>query len=98
MLVLRTSEVLSDFKIMIGDRPVYSGRAVTSSLINVGAVLICEVTLEDSWVDPAALLSAHRESPIGAGFDEFFLQWQKVYTVRPGFKVFVAPLTTFLPT
>jgi len=45
---LQTSEVLSDFRIMIQGQPVYSGRAVVSNLINVGTVLVCEATLDEA--------------------------------------------------
>src|SRR4051795_6420532 len=48
-LVLRTSEVLENFKIVMHDRTIYSGRATVRSLINAGAVMLCEVTLADSW-------------------------------------------------
>jgi len=34
--VLRTSEVLLDFKIVMQDKPVYCGRAVISELVNTG--------------------------------------------------------------
>src|ERR1700761_7881062 len=53
-LVLRTSEVISDFKIVVRDRSVYSGRAVVRSLVNAGLTVICEVTLaETGWMDVA---------------------------------------------
>ncbi len=49
--ILQLSEVLSEFKIIMSDRMVYSGRAVVSNLVNTGIVLICEATLEDSWLE-----------------------------------------------
>src|SRR6266550_7474450 len=49
--VLRLSEVLNYLKILACGRPVYSGRAVVSKLIHTGMVLVCEATLEDSWLD-----------------------------------------------
>jgi hypothetical protein len=53
-LVLRTSEVISDFKIIVRDRSVYSGRAVVRSLVNAGLTIVCEVTLNESgWMDIA---------------------------------------------
>src|SRR5207247_1923264 len=86
-LILRASEVLSDFRIVIGERSVYSGRAVVSSLINAGTVLICEVTLEDAWLETDSFLTCQKKG--GAGFNEFLQQWQKVYKVSPEFKVVV---------
>jgi extracellular factor (EF) 3-hydroxypalmitic acid methyl ester biosynthesis protein len=94
--VLRASEVLTDFKIVINDRTVYAGRAVISNLLNAGTVLVCEATLGDSWVDPDMFLPADSRKGIRAGFGEFLQEWQKIYRVRPEFKVIVADMQTFL--
>jgi len=93
-LVLRTSEVLTDFKIALRDRTVYSGRAVISSLVNTGGVMVCEVSLGDFWLELDALLPGGRDGK-PAGFQEFLQHWQKVYQIRPEFKVVVADMQTF---
>ena len=49
--VLRLSEVLNYLKILARGHPVYSGRAVVSSLVNTGMTLVCEATLEETWLD-----------------------------------------------
>src|SRR6266436_2697461 len=50
--VLRLSEVLSRFRIIFQDRTIYSGRAVTASLLNTGLTMVCEVSLDEaSWMD-----------------------------------------------
>src|SRR6478672_4466962 len=49
--ILQLSEVLQEFQIVMNDRVVYSGRAVVSNLVNTGIVLICEATLDESWLD-----------------------------------------------
>ena len=49
--ILQLSEVLTDFKIVINDRIMYSGRAVISNVVNTGIMLICEATLDDAWLD-----------------------------------------------
>ena len=56
--VLRVSEVLPVFSILLSDKPVYSGRAVITSLVNTGSVCLCEVELEGVWQDAATLASA----------------------------------------
>src|SRR5580765_378321 len=48
---LQTSEVLSDFRILIQGQAVYSGRAVVSNLIHAGTVVVCEVTLDEACLD-----------------------------------------------
>src|SRR5262245_28803257 len=51
-LVLRASEVLTDFKIVINDRAIYSGRAVVRNIVNTGQMAVCEATLDEaSWMD-----------------------------------------------
>src|SRR5438445_8037117 len=94
-LVLRMSEVLNDFKIIIKDRPVYAGRAVISSLVNAGTLLVCEVNLEDSWLD-AALFLPVEGGKLRAGFEDFIENWQRFYKVLPEYKVIVADIQTFL--
>ena len=49
--ILQLSEVLSDFKIVMNDRIMYSGRAVIPKVVNTGIMLVSEATLDDSWLD-----------------------------------------------
>jgi len=94
--VLRTSEVLQDFKIVMHDKPLYCGRAVVSELVNTGTVTVCEAALQDAWVDVdfASLASQHKQ--LRTGFDGFLRQWQKIYKISPEYKVVIADLQTFL--
>ncbi len=94
-LVLRTSEVLSDFRIILNNSTVYSGKAVISNLVNAGEILICEVTLDDHWTNilPAAQDWGTR---LDAEFKEYLEQWQKTYKVLPEFKVVVADMGSLL--
>ncbi|MFO1475812.1 MAG: class I SAM-dependent methyltransferase [Verrucomicrobiota bacterium] len=94
-LVLRSSEVLTDFKIIVNDRTVYSGRAVVSGLVNMGGVLVCEASLGDSWLGLEAFLPS-RPGDQSKAFQAFLRHWQEVYRIRPEFKVVVADMYTFL--
>jgi extracellular factor (EF) 3-hydroxypalmitic acid methyl ester biosynthesis protein len=94
--VLRMSEVLTDFKVSIAGRAVYYGRAVITSLVNAGTVLVCEVKLEDSWVDVAPFVPQFEGKALRAGFDDFLQQWQKIYRIDPEYKAVVADMHTFL--
>jgi extracellular factor (EF) 3-hydroxypalmitic acid methyl ester biosynthesis protein len=93
--VLRTSEVLQDFKIVMQDRTVYCGRAVVSNIVNTGTVLVCEAALEDAWVDLDFSSLASEKRELRAGFDAFIRQWQKIYKISPEYKVIIADLQTF---
>ena len=96
-VILRTSEVLDKFKIIIDGRMIYSGRAVVGGLIDAGARMICEVKLDDLGAETDFFLQ-----PSGAGADgeqaynRFFRQWQKNYRVSQEFKVQVTDIQAFL--
>lgn len=93
-IVLRTSEVLDNFKIILRDRAIYSGRAVVRSLLNAGPTLMCEVKLNESSFSILSLASP--DAGMRESFGEFIGQWQAVYKVIPEFKVVLADMQTFL--
>ena len=95
-VILRLSEVLSDFKIIINDRTIYTGRAVLGGLINAGTVTVCEVKLDEEAFCITSFSPANGEPYLRTGFGEFLQQWQTVYRVLPEFKVVVADMQTFL--
>ncbi len=94
--LLRTAEVLSDFKIVIDDNTVYSGRAVVSSLVNLGTTLVCEATLEDSWLDVDVFTLRPQTKKLRASYQQFFNQWQRAFKIQPEFKLLVGDLQMFL--
>ncbi len=93
---LRVSQALDKFKIHIGDQIIYEGQAVTSNLIELGASVVCEATLEDAWVDATGRTSALSKLKGGELFGEFLATWEANYRVRSEFKAAVADLQTFL--
>src|ERR1041385_7344824 len=62
--IIQLSEVLLDFKIIMSERLVYSGRAIVSNLVNTGIILICEATLEESWLDVGLFSSVNLRKQI----------------------------------
>ncbi|MCL5099382.1 MAG: class I SAM-dependent methyltransferase [Candidatus Omnitrophica bacterium] len=94
--ILQLSEVLSDFKIIMNDRMVYSGRGVVSSLVNTGLVLVCEATLDESWLDVDLFAPVNRGDRLQAEFRDFIREWGKIQTVAPEFKVVVADMQSLL--
>jgi extracellular factor (EF) 3-hydroxypalmitic acid methyl ester biosynthesis protein len=96
-IVLRTSEIIENFKIIVRDRTIYSGRAIVRSLVNAGLTLVCEVTLNESaWMDVAFTEDALGGGKLQKEFDSFLNHWQKNYKVSSEFKVVVADIQTFL--
>lgn len=95
-LVLRASEVLTDLKIVIQDRTIYSGRAVVSNLVAASSTAICEVKLDENKFDIVSFLPAETNARIADGFTQFLDYWQKIYRLQPEFKVVIADMQTFL--
>jgi extracellular factor (EF) 3-hydroxypalmitic acid methyl ester biosynthesis protein len=94
--VLRLSEVLSQFTLFLYDRPVYSGKAVVSSLIQNGPCTVCEATLEEAWVDASLQSLTANPEGIQASFNQFMAQWGQSYRVLPEFKVVIADIHSYL--
>ena len=93
-LVLRTSEVIENFKVVVRDRTIYSGRAIVRSMVNAGLTLVCEVKLNEASFCVLSI-SATGCKP-ARKLREFIGQWQRVYKVLPEFKVVIADMQTFL--
>lgn len=92
-IVLRTSEVLSEFNMVVSDRQVYRGRAVVKGLVNTGTLVVCEATLEDNWLDVD--FSANGQSKLGEAFRDFIQQWERHYKVSLDYKVIIADMHSF---
>ena len=94
--VIRTSEVLEDFKVFINDQPAYSGRAVVRDSVNTGTFLVCSVDVDDFCFDAGFFGALSQNGRLRERFDDFVQQWQGVCKVLPEFKVAVADIQTFL--
>ncbi len=95
-LVLRVSEVLGEVRIILNERAIYSGRAVVTSLVNAGTVVVCEAKLDEAGFMTASFSPGHDSTSVKEGFRAFLSHWQKLYKVLPEFKVVVADMQTFL--
>src|SRR5437868_14919770 len=49
--LLLVSASLGECRIRLDGRGAYAGRAVVNNLIQIGTGVVCEATLEESWVD-----------------------------------------------
>ena len=93
--ILRTSEVLPKLKIVVQGRSVYSGRAVVSSLIQLGAVGVCEAALEEAGLDLSLTSPVSDPQALQAGFGIFMRDWGRNYRVHSEFKVVMADMQSF---
>ncbi|HWV98741.1 MAG TPA: class I SAM-dependent methyltransferase [Candidatus Acidoferrum sp.] len=96
-LVMRMSDVLENFKVIAGKRTLYSGRALVSSLVNTGTLVVCEVKLEESGLSITPLnASVETEAALRDSFAEFLAEWQTSYRVRSEFKDVMGDMQGFL--
>jgi extracellular factor (EF) 3-hydroxypalmitic acid methyl ester biosynthesis protein len=95
-VVLRTSEVLSEFRIVLRERTVYSGRAVVRSLVSTGMVLICEVSLDEhSWIDVEFTAEMLQTGGLRNQFETFLRDWQTLYRILPDYKLIIADMQSY---
>lgn len=94
--ILQLSEVLSEFRITIGERCVFAGRAVVSNLVNTGIMVLCEATLDESWLDVDLFSPIAQPQRLQAEFDAFMGEWRKNRAVAPEFKVAVSDFQMLL--
>jgi extracellular factor (EF) 3-hydroxypalmitic acid methyl ester biosynthesis protein len=92
--IVQLSEVLQNLVIRRGEDPVYSGKAVVSSLVNTGLMLIVSATLVDGWQDFSLLLKD--QSDVSQAVGVFVGDWEKTKRIRPGYQIAVGELRSFL--
>lgn len=94
---LRASEVLNNFKIIAGNRIIYFGRAVVTSVIQTGGALFCEAKLDNLGSDTAFYLPlTESTSNLEEAYNAFFNDWQSNYQISAEFKVLIADVESYL--
>ena len=91
----RVSELLADFKILAGERPVYSDKATVSSVVSHGPVTICEVALKGEWLDENLFVPGDPEKVLPPAFKALVARWEKFYRIQPEYKLAVADIQSF---
>jgi extracellular factor (EF) 3-hydroxypalmitic acid methyl ester biosynthesis protein len=93
--VLRVSEVLDGFKIFVSGQLIYSGKAVTTNLINSGVAVVCEAHLDDVWVNLDQVYSGLSAEGLKQEFKGFFGGWQKQFHLSREYRLFVSELYSY---
>jgi extracellular factor (EF) 3-hydroxypalmitic acid methyl ester biosynthesis protein len=91
--IVQLSEVLGSFSISRGERLIYTGRAVVTTLVPAGSLLIVSAALVDPWTDMTGLTSAdalHEETR------RFILDWEAAHHLNPDFQLVVTSMANFL--
>jgi extracellular factor (EF) 3-hydroxypalmitic acid methyl ester biosynthesis protein len=96
-LVLRMSEVLGQFRIIIQNDVVYAGQALVTNFVHATTAVVCEVKLDEAGVILTPLnASLSAGLSLRGHFNDFLSEWQKSYRVLPQFKDVMSNLHSFL--
>ncbi|YCM43178.1 class I SAM-dependent methyltransferase [Verrucomicrobiaceae bacterium 227] len=87
--IVQASEVLKDFRIFVDKRVIYAGKATVSNLVNTGIFLICEVMLEDAWID-VDVFGQRQNSSLSSQLESFFDDWSRSNDIIDPVKLVVA--------
>lgn len=94
--ILQLSEILTDFRITVGERTIYSGRSVVSHLVHTGIMLMVEATLADPWEDLDVLAALAQKGLLRDEVHRFVTSWRAEYNILPEFKILVSDFRSFL--
>lgn len=91
--LIQLSEVLQELCILRGERVIYRGRGVVTSLVTTGLMVIASVTLIDSWsnldhLEPGPALSGEIE--------KFIHDWEEGLDLSEGYQLAVNKFSNFL--
>jgi len=93
--ILQLSELLQEFKIIVNDRLLYSGRATVSNLVNTGVMLVCEATLDEAWLDVDLFALVTEPKKLQADFSDFIQEWEKIHAILPQYKIVLADMQNY---
>src|ERR1044071_9071479 len=93
--ILQLSEVLQDFRIIVNERLIYSGRATVSNLVNTGVMLVCEATLDNAWLDVDLFALVTQPKKLEEDFVNFIKEREKNDTILPDYKIVLADMQNY---
>ena len=92
--IVQVSEVLSDLIVRSGDRSVYKGKGVVTSLLNTGLMAVVSVVLIDEWSDLNVV--AGDLTRISDEARRFVDDWQSRFKIGRNYQVVVSETRAFL--
>ena len=91
--IVQVSEVLSDLVVRSGDRSIYKGKAVVTSLLNTGLMAVVSAVLIDEWNELAAI---GRDGKSVADEARAFVEgWNERFNVRRDYQVVVSEMRAY---
>jgi extracellular factor (EF) 3-hydroxypalmitic acid methyl ester biosynthesis protein len=91
--LIQLSEVLQEISVMRGERVIYRGRGVITSLVTTGLMVIASVTLIDSWSN----LNHLEPGPVLSGeISKFISDWEEGLELSESYQLAVNKFSNFL--
>ncbi|MBN8709911.1 MAG: class I SAM-dependent methyltransferase [Verrucomicrobia bacterium] len=91
--LIQMSEVLQEISVMRGERVIYKGRGVVTSIVSTGLMVIVSVTLIDSW---SALNHLEPGPALSEEFGKFISDWETGLNISDGYQLAVNKFSNFL--
>lgn len=91
--LIQLSEVLQEISVMRGERVIYRGRGVVTSIVSTGLMIIVSVTLIDSWSNFDHLEPGPQ---LGGEMEKFISEWEEGLDLSEGYQLAVNKLSNFL--
>lgn len=91
--LIQLSEVLQEICVLRGERVIYQGRGVVTSLVSTGLMVIVSVTLIDSWSN----LNHLEPGPaLGGELEKFIHDWEEGLKISDDYQLAVNKFSNFL--
>ena len=92
--IVQVSEVLSELTIRSGERSIYKGKAVVTSLLNTGLMAVVSVVLVDEWTD--LNVASGDLSRVAEEAQRFVDEWQERFRIGRSYQVIISEMRAFL--
>lgn len=92
--IVQVSEVLSDLNVRSGERSIYKGKAVVTSLLNTGLMAVVSVVLIDEWSDMN--LVRGDLTRVADEAQRFVEDWETRFRIGRSYQVVVSEMRAFL--
>ena len=92
--IVQVSEVLNDLTIRSGERSIYKGKAVVTSLLNTGLMAVVSVVLVDEWSDLNMVRG--NMSLVADEARRFVEDWESRFRIARSYQVAISEFRAFL--
>ncbi|MGF1452254.1 MAG: class I SAM-dependent methyltransferase [Opitutales bacterium] len=91
--IVQLSEVMAELRLVRGERTLYRGKAVVTSIVHTGLMTIASLTLTEAW---NGLIAATSEEALLTEVEEFLDDWDKSNDIADAYQLVVNQMSRFL--